>query len=139
MISLLRIDDRLIHAQVVVGWGRILCPDRIVVADNETAACELDRNLFTMAVPPEIKVSILTLKEAVGRIHGGVFDREKVILLVKDPRAVLKIMDLGLEVHEVNVGGLHYCQGRTKVIEGLYLDDEAREALRELVKRGVTL
>ncbi len=139
MIALTRIDDRLIHAQVVIGWGRVLRPDRIVVADDDAANNEWEKNLYLAAVSVELKVSILSLKDAVDQINGGVFDRENVILLVRAPRSVLELMDLGLVVNEVNVGGLHYSEGRERVLDNVYLDEEDRKSLRELVKRGVTL
>jgi mannose/fructose/N-acetylgalactosamine-specific phosphotransferase system component IIB len=139
MISLIRIDDRLIHAQVVIGWGRVLHPDRIVIADDDVAASDWEQSLYTAATPPEIKVSILTLEETVRQSKGGVFDREKLILLVGHPRSILGLMDLGLEIETVNVGGLHYGKGKEKFLDHVYLDEGEKSALRELVKRGVTL
>lgn len=139
MISLIRIDDRLIHAQVVIGWGRVLNPDRIVVADDEVAASGWEQSLYAAATPPEIKVSILALEETVRQLKGGVFDREKLILLVRHPRSVIGLMDLGLEIETVNVGGLHYEKGKEKYVDHVYLDEGEKTALRELVKRGVTL
>ena len=139
MIDLIRIDDRLIHAQVVIGWGRVLHPDRIVIADDEVAGSDWEQSLYTAATPPEIKVSILTLEETVRQLTGGVFDREKLILLVGHPGKILQLMDLGLEVETVNVGGLHYGKGKEKYLDHVYLDEGEKSALRELVKRGVTL
>ncbi|MBN1884034.1 MAG: PTS sugar transporter subunit IIB [Candidatus Krumholzibacteriota bacterium] len=139
MIELLRIDDRLIHAQVVIGWGRVMNPDRIVVADDEVAASEWERNLYGTAVPSDIKVSILSLEETARRAAGGVFDKEKVILLVREPGSVLALVDLGLPVELVNVGGLHYAEGKEKIMDDVYLDAEERRAMRELVKRGIRL
>ena len=139
MIVLFRIDDRLIHGQVVVGWGSALRPDRIILADDEIAASEWERNLYASAVPPDVKVSVLSLREASDQFRGGVFDREKVILVVKHPRSVVALMNLGLEVHEVNVGGLHFREGTEKLADGVYLDADERLILRDLVKRGIKL
>lgn len=139
MIDLLRIDDRLIHAQVVIGWGRVMHPDRIVVADDEVASSEWERNLYGTAAPADIKVSILTLEETARRAAGGVWEREKVILLVRGPQSVLDLIDLGLSVEQVNVGGLHYAEGKEKIVEDVYLDAADRRAMRELVKRGIRL
>jgi mannose/fructose/N-acetylgalactosamine-specific phosphotransferase system component IIB len=139
MIVLFRVDDRLIHGQVVLGWGTVLKPDRIVLADDAVAANEWERDLYASAVPPEIKVSILALTEAAAQLKAGIFDGEKVILLVKHPGSVLALMDLGLPVSEVNVGGIHYREGREKILENVYLDPSERLVMRELAKRGVTL
>jgi mannose/fructose/N-acetylgalactosamine-specific phosphotransferase system component IIB len=139
MIVLFRVDDRLIHGQVVLGWGAVLKPDRIVLADDLVASNEWERDLYASAAPPEIKVSILPLTEAAAQLKAGIFDGEKVILLVKHPRNVLALMDLGLPVSEINVGGIHYREGREKILENVYLDAEERGIMRDLVKRGVTL
>lgn len=139
MIVLFRVDDRLIHGQVILGWGSVLEPDRIILADDGVAANEWERSLYASAAPAEIKISILTLTEAAAQIKAGVFEGEKVILLVKHPRSVLSLMDLGLPVSEVNVGGIHYREGREKVLENVFLDADERAVMRELVKRGVTL
>ena len=139
MIALIRIDDRLIHAQVVIGWGRVVRPDRIVLANDRVASEEWEKNLYLTAVPPELKVSILSLGETVEQITGGVFDREKIILLVRRPRDVLQLMDLGLDLDEVNVGGMHYAERKERVLDFVYLDQDDKAAMRELVKRGVTL
>lgn len=139
MIVLFRVDDRLIHGQVVLGWGTFLKPDRIVLADDLVASNEWERDLYASAAPPEIKVSILALTEAAAQLKAGIFDGEKVILLVKHPKNVLSLMDLGLPVSEVNVGGIHYREGKEKILENVYLDADERSVMRELVKRGVTL
>jgi mannose/fructose/N-acetylgalactosamine-specific phosphotransferase system component IIB len=139
MIVLFRVDDRLIHGQVVLGWGSVLRPDRIIVADDRVAANEWERDLYAAAAPPEMKVSILGLTEAASQIKAGIFDAEKVFLLVKRPQSVLSLMDLGLPVSEVNVGGIHYREGREKIIENVYIDAAERSVMRELAKRGVTL
>jgi mannose/fructose/N-acetylgalactosamine-specific phosphotransferase system component IIB len=139
MIVLLRIDDRLIHGQVVIGWAAALSPDRIVVADDDVAADEWERNLYAAAAGPELKVSVLSLKEAAEHLRGGVFDRERVIVLVRHPRGVAELMRRGLEVREVNVGGLHFRPGTERIAEGVFVDDEERSVLRSLVKSGVRL
>ena len=139
MISLIRIDDRLIHAQVVIGWGSRLHPDRIIVSDDYVAGNEWERNLYLTAAPPEIKVSILSLADTIAQVKGGVFDREKIIILVAHPQSVVELVERGLEIETVNVGGLHYAEGKEKILDHVYLDAGEKAALRELVKKGITL
>lgn len=138
MIVLLRVDDRLVHGQVVLGWGSALRPDRILLADDAVAANEWERQLYT-AASVEIVVSVATLAEAAKQLTGGVFDRERVLVVVRHPAAVLALMDLGVSVAEANVGGLHFRQGRERIADGVFIDAEERAQLRALVKRGVLL
>lgn len=139
VIAVLRIDDRLIHAQVVIGWCRVVHTDRIIVADDGVAGSEWEKSLYMNAASPDIKVSILSLVDTVDQFRGGVFDSEDVILLVKSPQSALTLIELGLDVDEVNVGGLHYGECKEKILDHVYVSTEERRALRELVKRGVTL
>ncbi|MBN2184313.1 MAG: PTS sugar transporter subunit IIB [Candidatus Krumholzibacteriota bacterium] len=139
MLKLFRIDDRLVHAQVVLGWGREIRPDRILVADDFVAADEWERNIYTSAVPSEMKISILSLREAVDQLKTGIFDSERVILLVKGPKDALRLLELGLRIEEINVGGMHFSEGKEKILDNVYIDEDDRKALREMVKLGVTL
>lgn len=139
MIALFRIDDRLIHAQVVIGWGRRLRPDRIIVADDAVAGNDWEKDLYMTAATKDIKVSILSIDDTLEQIKGGVFKLEKVILLVRGPREALALLDGGLETTEINVGGMHYSEGKQKILDNVYVDDSDRMALRELVKKGLTL
>jgi len=139
MIKLVRIDDRLIHGQVVLGWGRVLKPDRYVVVDDEVATTDWERSLYSSAVQDDTAVSILTVDEAVAKFKEGSFDGESVVVLVKSPQTMLRLVSAGFEVQEVNIGGLHFSDGKEKLLENVYVDVSEKEALRELVKRGVTL
>lgn len=139
MIILFRIDDRLIHAQVAIGWGMALKPDRMIIADDEVASDDWERQLFMAAASPDIKVSILSIRDTVEQVNGGVFDKERAILLVKGPKEALSLIELGLQADELNVGGMHFSDGKDKVLDHVYLDESDRKSFRELVKRGLTL
>lgn len=133
-----RIDDRLIHGQVLVAWGARLSPQRICIADDAVAASEWERQLYADAAPG-IAVSVLTVAEAAAAhatesaSPGGAF------LLVRDLASALRLVEAGAVVGAFNVGGLHYATGKTKVAEYVYLDDEDRAAARALLARGVSL
>jgi mannose/fructose/N-acetylgalactosamine-specific phosphotransferase system component IIB len=139
MVILFRIDDRLIHAQVVVGWGRTLRPDRIVVADDTVSETDWERELYASAAEPEFKVSILSESEAVEMITGGIFDSERIFLLARGPGQALGLLEMGLTAEEINIGGLHYCEGREKIMENVYVSEQERLLLREIVKKGIRL
>jgi mannose/fructose/N-acetylgalactosamine-specific phosphotransferase system component IIB len=139
MVILFRIDDRLIHAQVVVGWGRRLKPDRIILADDQVSSEDWERELYASAAGPDFKAAILSLSDAVEQIGGGVFDSEKVFLLVRGPAEALEMLEKGLEAKEINVGGLHFREGREKITENVWVDGKERGLLRDIAKRGITL
>lgn len=133
-----RIDDRLIHGQVVVAWGGRLAPARIWLADDAVAASDWERQVYHDAAPG-IDVHVVTVAEAAAAhateaaAPGGAF------LLVRDLRTALRLVEAGAGVRAFNVGGLHYSPGRTKLNEYVYLDDADREAARRLIARGIAL
>ena len=139
MIVFVRVDDRLIHGQVVLGWGRVLKPDRYVIIDDEVAETDWESELFMDAAPEGANVSILTVDEALKRFEEGIFDSERVFVLVKTPGTLLELVEKGFKVDKINIGGLHYSEGRERLTENIYLSKVDREALRELAKKGIKL
>ncbi|MBD3180107.1 MAG: hypothetical protein GF417_11240 [Candidatus Latescibacteria bacterium] len=139
MLTLIRIDDRLIHAQVVVGWYEKCRPQRIILADDQVASNEWERRIFSSSAHSDIKVTILTVEEAASRINAGVYQQERVLLIVRDPVQALRLYRAGLEFEEINIGGMHYSGSREQLMGKIYIDNEEKHALRELVKESVTL
>lgn len=138
-LCLVRIDDRLIHGQVVLGWARALKPDRILVSNDRIAKNSWERKFYTSSVPSHIKVSFLELEETARQLLNNLFKNESVLILLESVKDVHTIVEMGVSFKEINVGGLHYRQGAHEVLPYVFLTDEDKSYLRELVKRGVTL
>ena len=136
-IILYRIDERLIHGQVVVGWGNSLGLDRIVLANDEVAKNPWERELCLSCVPPEIKATIHSVDEVVSLIFQDGFKKEKTILLVNSPFDILRMVEKGVQIDWVNVGGLHSKQGRQKILPYLYLSTEEISAFKKLFFLGI--
>jgi mannose/fructose/N-acetylgalactosamine-specific phosphotransferase system component IIB len=136
--ALHRIDDRLIHGQVVVAWGHRFHPRRIWVVDDAAAADPLEREVFEGAAEG-VRVSVVTVAEAAAAYASESAAAGAAFLLVRDLAAALRLVDAGAAVPTFNVGGLHYAPGKRKVNEYVYLDDADRAAARGLLARGVAL
>ena len=136
--TLVRVDDRLIHGQVVIAWGGRMHPARIWVADDAIAASDWERDLLVSAAP-DAEVRVTSIAEAAAgwaaeaTASGGAF------LLVRDLPAALALHEAGATFDRLNLGGLHYAPGKSKVNEYVYLDDRDRACARALAARGVTL
>ena len=133
-----RVDDRLIHGQVLVAWGERLHPERIWVVDEAVAASAWERELLEGASPnAEVRVVTVTAMAAAwageDAAPGGAF------LLVRDLRTALALVEAGAPVGRFNLGGLHYAPGKVKVNEYIYLDEADRARARTLLARGVAL
>jgi mannose/fructose/N-acetylgalactosamine-specific phosphotransferase system component IIB len=138
-LCLVRIDDRLIHGQVVLGWARALKPDRIVVSNNRIAANSWERKFYTSSVPAHIKVSFLELEETARQLLNNLFKNESVKILLESVEDVHTLVGMGVTLPEVNVGGLHYREGAEEVLPYVFLTEEDKKYLRELVKLNVSL
>ncbi len=137
-IQLIRIDDRLIHGQVVVGWVKALNIERLVVVNDGIARNSMQKTLMEMAVPSGLKVSFYTVAEAAEKCRPSE-PRERSLLLFANPVDVLEFGKRGGALSTVNVGGMHYCEGKQQVSKTVCVDDGDVEAFRELKQRGVEL
>ncbi|HEX9610969.1 MAG TPA: PTS sugar transporter subunit IIB [Gemmatimonadales bacterium] len=138
-IRLFRIDDRLIHGQVVVGWGQPLGVQFIVLVDDEVRASEWEQDLYRMGVPPEIEVLFASAAEAAARMPEWRADPRVGILLTGDIDTMAAVCaNLG-DVPAVNLGGMHHRPGRRERLRYVYLSDDEADKLKRLVSNGVNV
>lgn len=133
-----RIDDRLIHGQVVIAWGQRFHPQRIWVVDDASATDPWERELLATAAPG-VEVRVLSVLEAAADYATEAVAPGGSFLLVRDLATASTLVDAGAPIHKFNVGGLHYAPGKTKINEYVYLDAGDRRAARGLLERGVAL
>lgn len=141
-LVLARIDDRLIHGQVTVGWGRKLRPQNIVLASDEVAADAWQSRVYAMTVPPEVKVMVLAVDEAATVLqrpadHG--LAGRRVLVLTGTAGDMTRLVESGAPVTAVNVGGMHFARGKRELLPDVYMDRDDLEALRTLGARGVAV
>ncbi|HEY6010907.1 MAG TPA: PTS sugar transporter subunit IIB [Nitrospirota bacterium] len=137
MISFIRIDDRLIHGQVVEGWVNYLKATCIVVADDSVAANPLQRSILEVSVPQGLTVVVGSIQDVCGRLRAREFDSERVILLFSKPSDVLLALRSGLECPALNIGGMHFVPGKRKLMDMFAVDDGDLQALKEIAAMGI--
>jgi len=138
-VVLARIDDRLIHGQVTVGWSEQLKPDRILLANNAIAADPWQTRVYSSTVPPKIKVSILSVARAAASLADNELAGERVLLLTGSAEEMSELMRIGVPLSEVNVGGLHFSSGKQEMLPFVYVDHQDLKALGRLLEMGATL
>ena len=136
-IALYRIDDRLIHGQVVVGWGQPLDCTFIVLVDDEVRSSDWEQDLYRMGVPPSIEIIFASVDEAAERVPAWEADARVGILLVADVDTAVALAGRSNRVKRLNVGGIHHRAGRTERLRFVYLSDDERAKLRQLAAAGV--
>ena len=137
-IVLFRVDERLIHGQVVVGWGGHLRPDVFVVVDEGLAASEWEQELYLLGVPEGAAAKFLSPDAARHDLQPLRDSPERAVILTRDVETMLALARGGnMEGESLNLGGIHSQAGREEVLPYLFLDDGDRSRLRELSDEGV--
>lgn len=138
-ILLTRIDNRLIHGQVGVTWTMTLGANLILVADDETSENQLMQQLMaTTAKSSGAGVRFFSIQKTIDIIHKAA-DRQKIFIVCKTPKQVRQLIEGGVPITEVNVGNMHFSQGKHQISKKVYVDDEDMQDLKAIKDAGVTL
>ena len=135
-LALVRLDDRLIHGQVVVGWGQPLNIGFIVLVDDEVRNSAWEQDLYRMGVPANIEVVFASIVEAARQLTDWEQDARVGILLAGDIDTMAALAATG-QVKQVNIGGVHHRAGRSERLRYVYLTDEEAGKLRSLASNGI--
>ena len=136
-LVLTRIDDRLIHGQVMTTWIKHKGAEQVVIVDDGTAADEYMIEVLEMAVPEEIAIGVFTKEEGVQFFSQGL--DAPTILLVKGPEALCYMVDHGIEIDEVDVGGMGARPDRSQLYKNISTSPEENERFRHLIDNGVNV
>jgi len=135
-VALARIDDRLVHGQVVVGWGRPLRAAFVAVVDDALAASEWEQELYRMGAPDELALEFVTVAEAVARIAQWEEDPRPGMVLFADVAAVAALRRAGAALPKLNLGGIHHRPGRRERLPYVFLTDDEFHALEGIAAAG---
>lgn len=137
-VEIFRVDDRLIHGQVVVGWGQPLDVRSIVLVDDEVAASSWEQDLYRMGVPEEMEVAFASVADAIARMDQLVDDPGGVgILLTADVETMYRLVQGSPRIRRVNLGGIHHRAGRVQRLRYIFLSAEEESVLRAMAAQGV--
>lgn len=135
-LRLVRVDDRLIHGQVVAVWLRSVGADRILIIDDKSARDEFLRDLMVLAAPQGVPVEVLTVSEGTQRATEIAGTSERAFVLVKSPVTALQLRKAGVPFDVLNVGGLGHGPGRRALYKNISANDDERQAMRDLESMG---
>lgn len=138
-IELVRIDDRLIHGQVVMAWSKAIAVKRMVVIDDKVAVDAIRKMLLETVAPPGVKVSVLTAAQGVEALHSQKFGNEKLLLLFTNPTTILTLIEGNIPISKVNIGGMSFSQGKTQLTKAVSVGEEDRIAFKKLHELGIDL
>ncbi|MFV0432228.1 MAG: PTS N-acetylgalactosamine transporter subunit IIB [Alphaproteobacteria bacterium] len=136
-ILLTRIDNRLIHGQVGMTWVNWLGANLVLVADDILAADEVQQNLMDMALPNGVQSRYFTLQKTIDIIHKAA-DHQKIFLVCRTAQNVLTLVEGGVPIKEVNVGNLHFAEGKKQISKTVSVDENDIQCFKALAEKGVT-
>lgn len=134
-----RIDDRLVHGQVVVGWGQPLHLRFIVLVDDAVAANDWERELYRMGTPPEMELLVETVESAAARMDEFATRPDEGMLLTGDVATMDRLTAAVPSVRAVTIGGLHHRPGRATCLSYVYMSDDEVAGLTTMAARGVRI
>lgn len=138
-VVLVRVDDRLIHGQVVIGWGRAIRAERIVLVDDAIAASAWEQELYRMGVPADMEVTFVSVAGAADAIDDWRAGDTRTVLLLADIETLARLCAAAPSIREVNLGGIHHREGRTERLPYVFLTDDELRVLEGLRSRDVAI
>ncbi len=132
-----RLDERMIHGQVATYWTRTLQADRIMIADDDVLKDEIGMSALKAAVPSGVHLSILSVENAAKRLNEGLYSNQRVFLIVKKTKAIVRLIESGVKVKEVNIGNMGEKEGRKQVKKSVYCTSEEIADIETIEKTGV--
>ena len=138
-ITLARIDDRLIHGQVTTVWSKVANAQRIIICNDDVYNDDVRRTLLRQAAPPGMKVNVVNLEKAVAVYHNPQYQDETVFYLFTNPQDVLTMVQQGVKIATLNIGGMAWRPGKKQLTKAVSLDAADINAFQQLDKLGVKL
>lgn len=138
-IGLARIDDRLIHGQVATRWTKETNVQRIIVVSDEVANDHVRKTLLTQVAPPGVTAHVVDVDKMVRVWNNPKYGQDRVMLLFTNPTDVLRVVEQGVDIKTVNIGGMAFRQGKTQVNNAVSVDEKDIAAFRKLNERNIEL
>lgn len=139
-INLIRIDDRLIHGQIVHVWIEFARANYLVVADDAVVKDSMQQMLLRLAAPKTVKLEMLSLEDAVA--FSKEHEADSIFMICRNPESMLKLLEYGLDVKEVNLGNISQTKSekpRKTLLKNIHVNETDVVCLREIAARGVNI
>lgn len=131
-----RIDDRLVHGQVMTAWVQVTGANEVLIIDDEVAKNSFLQMVMKSAMPNKVSLKVVSVEQAEQYLKGAA-KKKKMFVLVKTPLTVVDLWDHDVQIQSLGVGGMGAKTGRTTLYRNISASQEEREALKELESRGV--
>lgn len=133
-----RIDNRLIHGQVGMTWVNSIQANLVLVANDEVAADPVQQSLMDMVLPERVQSRYFTIEKTINVIHKA-SPAQKIFLVVRSPQDALRLVEGNVPIKYINVGNLHFSEGKRQISSTVSVDEEDIAVFKKLAELGVEL
>lgn len=138
-IELARIDDRFIHGQVLTKWVKLRPVSRIIIVSDSVAQDEMRKTLVLSVAPANVKASAVTVDKMVRAYQSPRYEQDTVMLLFERPEDIVELVQKGVPLKEINVGGMRFEKDRQQITKAVSVSPHNAEAFKQLHELGVKL
>lgn len=138
-ILLTRIDNRLVHGQVGVTWTSTIGANLLIVVDDEVAKDDIQQKLMGITAETYgFGIRFFSIEKTVNVISKAA-PHQKIFLICRTPQTVRKLIEGGVELKDVNVGNMHFSEGKKQISSKVYVDNQDLTDLQFIKHRGVNI
>ncbi|WP_273826824.1 PTS system mannose/fructose/N-acetylgalactosamine-transporter subunit IIB [Providencia rettgeri] len=137
-INVARIDDRLIHGQVITTWVKNFDIEQVIIVNDKVASDSVQQSVLTMAAPPDLKVVVFGVDKFIDVLKKAEIKR-RTMLLFTNSVDVNKLVENGLILEKLNVGGMRMQEGRRNLSRAVAVTPEEEQAFKSLINNNVAV
>ncbi|MBC9131297.1 PTS sugar transporter subunit IIB [Frischella sp. Ac48] len=137
-INVARIDDRLIHGQVITTWVKNYDIEQVLVINDKAAADTVQQSVLTMSAPAGLKVLVFGVQQFIEIIKKTPI-KKRTMLLFTNSVDVDTLVAGGLEIEKLNVGGMRMQDGRRSLTRAVSVTPEEEQAFKNLIAKNVVV
>lgn len=139
-IVLVRIDDRLVHGQIVEAWAPFCKATCIIVASDEAKKNRIQRTAIESCSSKTLSIKVLDVEETVRDVTSEDMNKERIIVIFSALKDLAQAYNKGFKISNVNIGNIHHNDGKVRMItSSVYIDKEDEDVLQNLLKLGIEL
>lgn len=135
-IELVRIDDRLIHGQIATTWINDYNIEQVLIVDDNVVQDKMQQSVISMTAPANVKVKVFGVDSFIGIYKKNPIKRRTMIVLTNSIDAY-RLLAGGVQIDYLNVGGMRFLDGRTKIARAVSVTPEEREAFKKIIEMGI--
>ena len=138
-ITITRIDERLIHGQIVTSWMKVTGVNTVIVVEDGVAKNDFLKRALRATAPKGVEVLILSVDECVNYLNEEKDEKQKIMIITKGPQGQLALMEKGVPFTEIILGNMGMSSKRKRFTKNISASDEELDVMRRITAAGVPI